>query len=468
MDMSFNRRAFLKTTAAAAAVLPTFNVLAREDRKITIGPDDDQVNVAVIGYGAEGEILTDATVKIPGVRIKAVCDIWPYRRKMARGRLRTLGHTVNIYEDYREMIDKEDKNIDAVIVATPDWMHAEHACYCLRHGKPVYCEEEMSNQLSRAREMVLAARESGLPLQIGHQRRSNPRYRHAINRVMRENKVLGRVTHAYGQWNRSVAPFTTVKSRLNIPIETLQKYGYENMEQFLNWRWFAKYGGGPMVDLGSHQIDLFFWVWDCCPISVTAIGGNDYYNRQMNDNVMAIYEFKTKEGLVNRALYQVLTTSSRGGFYEQFMGENGYLTLSEIAARGNTAAPEPGNKWDKFVKMGILNEAKAPVPQVVERSSNVALDARVTKAAAGMPLPVDLLKPAHMPHLENFFLAVRRKNPKLLNCDADLAYESAVAVLAANRSVAERKTVYFKPEEFKVPADAKHDPAKALGQQKKA
>lgn len=467
MDMSFNRREFLKTTAAAA-VLPTFNVLSREDRKITIGPDDATVNVAVIGYGAEGEILTDATVKIPGIRIRAVCDIWPYRRKMAKGRLGTLGHKVNVYEDYREMLDKEDKNIDACIIATPDWMHAEHACYCLRYGKPVYCEKEMSNQLYRAREMVLAARETGLPLQIGHQRRSNPRYRHAINRVMRENKVLGRITHAYGQWNRSVAPFTTVKSRLNIPIETLQKYGYENMEQFLNWRWFAKYGGGPMVDLGSHQIDLFFWVWDCCPISVTAIGGNDYYNRQMNDNVMAIYEFKTKEGLINRALYQVLTTSSRGGFYEQFMGENGYLTLSEIAARGNTAAPEPGNKWDKFVKMGILNEAKAPVPQVVERSSNVALDARVTKAAAGMPLPVDLLKPAHMPHLENFFFAVRRKNPKLLNCDAELAYESAVAVLAANRSVAERKTVYFKPEEFKVPAGAKHDPAKSLGQQKKA
>jgi len=63
---------------------------------------------------------------------------------------------------------------------------------------------------------------------------------------------------------------------------------------------------------------------------------------------------------------------------------------------------------------------------------------------------VDLLKPAHMPHLENFFDAVRTNNPKLLNCPADLAYESAVAVLAANTSVAERKTIYFKPEEFHV------------------
>ncbi len=459
-----NRRDFLKNSAAVAAVLPSFNILHAKDG--VIGPDDDQINVAVIGYGAEGEILTDDLVKIPGVRVTAVCDIWPFRAKMARGRLRTLGHTVNIYEDYREMLDKEDKNIDAVVVATPDWMHAEHACYCLRKGKPVYCEKEMSNQLSRAREMVLAARETGLPLQIGHQRRSNPRYMHAINRVMRENKVLGRVTHAYGQWNRSVAKFVTVRPRLNIKIETLQKYGYENMEQFLNWRWFSKYGGGPMVDLGSHQIDLFFWLWDCVPITVTAVGGNDYYKRQMNDNVMAIYEFKTKEGLINRAFYQVLTTSSRGGFYEQFMGENGYLTLSEISARGNTAAPEPGNDWSKFVKMGLLNEAKAPVALTLERSSDVSIDARVTKAAAGMPLPVELLKPAHMPHLENFLFAVRRKDPKLLNCDAELAYESAVAVLAANRSVAEGKTIHFKPEEFKVPADAKHDPAKAAGEQK--
>jgi len=454
MDMSINRRAFIKSTAAAAAILPTFNVLAQKKAE-TIGPDDDQVNVAVIGYGAEGEILTDAAMKIPGIRFKAVCDIWDYRRKMAKGRLKALGHEVNVYEDYREMLATEDKNIDCVIIATPDWMHAEHTCACLKAGKNVYCEKEMSNRLEKAKQMVLAQRETGKILQIGHQRRSNPRYMHAINRVIREANMLGRVTHAYGQWNRSVAPFLTVKgNRLVIPIDTLQKYGYENMEQFLNWRWFDKYGGGPMVDLGSHQIDLFFWVWDCAPISVTAIGGNDYYKRQMNDNVMAMYEFKTKEGLINRAYYQVLTTSSRGGFYEQFMGEDGSLTISEIAARGNTVQREvrgggpEESKWVEFAKQGLVVQPKKAVSREV--SSNVAIDARVTAAADGWPLPVDLLKPAHMPHLENFFLAVRRNKPELLNCPADLAYESAVAVLAANRSVAERKTVTFKPEEFKV------------------
>ena len=447
MDMTFNRRDFIKTTAAAAAFLPTFNILSQEAG--TIGPKDDQVNVAVIGFGAEGEILTNAAMKIPGVRFTAVCDIFERQRKLAKGRLKSLGHAINVYEDYREMLTTEDKNIDCVVIATPDWMHAEHTCACLRAGKHVYCEKEMSNQLVKAKEMVLAQRETGKLLQIGHQRRSNPRYMHAINRVIRESKMLGRVTHAYGQWNRSVAPFVTVKPILNIPTETLQKYGYENMEQFLNWRWFAKYGGGPMVDLGSHQIDLFFWAWDCAPISVTAVGGNDYYNREMNDNVMAIYEFKTHEGLINRAYYQVLTTSSRGGFYEQFMGENGSLTISEIAARGNAAQREVREgvpKWEPFAKMGLVLPVKKPVSASV--TSNAAIDVRVTAEADGWPLPVDLLKPAHMPHLENFFAAVR--HGEKLNCPADLAYESAVAVLAANRSVAERKTITFKPEDFKV------------------
>jgi hypothetical protein len=104
--------------------------------------------------------------------------------------------------------------------------------------------------------------------------------------------------------------------------------------------------------------------------------------------------------------------------------------------------------WEPFAKMGLVLPVKKPVAATV--TSNAAIDVRVTAEADGWPLPVDLLKPAHMPHLENFFLAVRRNKPDLLTCPADLAYESAVAVLAANRSVAEGKTIRFKPEDFHV------------------
>jgi len=300
--------------------------------------------------------------------------------------------------------------------------------------------------------MVLTQRETGKMLQIGHQRRSNPRYIHAIDKVIREAKMLGRVTHAYAQWNRSVAPFVTVHERAFAPAETLEKYGYENMEHLLNWRWFGKYGGGPMVDLGSHHIDLFFWIWDCVPISVTAIGGNDYYNREMNDNVMAMYEFKTKEGDINRAYYQVLTTNSSGGFHEKFIGENGTLKLAEITAAGNTVERETHSgvpSWESFIKQGLVRSLPKQPPELSKtQTANIAVDSRITPPPPGYPLPIELNKPAHMPHLENFFTAVRRNKPEILTCPADVGYESAVAVLAANVSVAKRETIYFKPEDF--------------------
>jgi predicted dehydrogenase len=90
---------------------------------------------------------------------------------------------VNGYEDYREMLDKE-KELDAVIIATPDFWHAPHTVDCLEAGKHVYCEKEMSNTLEGARRMVAAARETGKLLQIGHQRRSNPRYLHCYEKLL--------------------------------------------------------------------------------------------------------------------------------------------------------------------------------------------------------------------------------------------------------------------------------------------
>jgi hypothetical protein len=136
------------------------------------------------------------------------------------------------------------------------------------------------------------------------------------------------------------------------------------------------------------------------------------------------------------------------------MGENGSLTISEIAARGNAVQREVRaggpleSDWAVFAKQGLVVQPKKGVS--LEVTSNVAIDARMTVAADGWPMPVDLLKPAHMPHLENFFFAVRKNKPEALNCPALLAYESAVAVLAANESVAQRKTITFKPEDFAV------------------
>ncbi len=110
-----------------------------------------EINVALIGAGAQGQVLTDAMLRIPGLRFLAVCDIWDeYNQKRVVNSLARFKHEVRAYEDYREMLDKE-KEIDAVIIATPDFWHARHAVDCLKAGLHVYCEKEMSNTLEGAR-----------------------------------------------------------------------------------------------------------------------------------------------------------------------------------------------------------------------------------------------------------------------------------------------------------------------------
>ncbi|MBM3295613.1 MAG: gfo/Idh/MocA family oxidoreductase [Candidatus Aminicenantes bacterium] len=448
------RRDFLKSsTAAGLGAALTGRGAARDAGRIPprlsgaeTGPGAaDELRVGLIGSGEQGRILLESCLRIPGIRVAAVCDIWSYSRQYGQGYLRKHGQNPAAYEDYREMLAKE-KDLDAALVATPDWLHAEQTNACLAAGLHVYCEKEMSNSLDKARTMVEAARRTGKLLQIGHQRRSNPRYLHAIDALIRGRRILGRTGLAFAQWNRSKADLLGWPKTYVIPPEKLQAYGYDNMIQFRNWRWFRKFGGGPVVDLGSHQIDLFPWVFGANPSSVMAAGGSDFYkNREWFDNVMAIFEFETPEGAA-RAFYQVQTATKYGGFYEVFMGEDGAIQISEIVQRGNWAMREAhAPEWDSLVKEGLLL-SEAPVIQKID-TRNIFVDVRVTAEAGRWPIPVDLAKPAHQPHLENFFDAVRLGTP--LSCPAELAYESAVAVLKVNEAVRTKMPVRFKPSDFK-------------------
>lgn len=442
-EKKLSRRNFIKSSASAGlgiALAGTTFARGEEKKKKA-----KELNVAVIGTGTQGRILIESCLRIPGIRITAVCDIWEYSQRYASRYLKKYGHIVNVYEDYRDLLSKE-KNLDAVIVATPDWMHAEHANACMEAGLHVYCEKEMSNSLAKARTMVQTARRTGKLLQIGHQRRSNPRYIHAIDRLIREKKLLGRVSKAYAQWNRAKSDMLGWPKKYTMDQIKLEKYGYASMTHFRNWRWYKKYGGGPIVDLGSHQIDLFSWVFGVNPRSVMASGGIDYYkNREWYDNVMAIYEFKNDAGTA-RALYQVQTTTKHGGFYETFMGENGSIVMSEVPEKGNWAMREAhAPEWDSLVKEGLL-KSEAPSIQKID-TKNIFLDVRVTAEAGQWPFPIELAKPAHQPHLENFFNAIIYGTA--LNCPAELAYESAVAVLKVNEAVESRRLLKFRTEQFK-------------------
>jgi len=447
-EKKLSRRDFLKSSASAglgmamaggALTEASLSGMTQEKQKPT------ELRVALIGAGTQGRVLIESCLRIPGIRFVAVCDIWEYSQRYASRYLKKYGYTVNVYEDYQDMLNKE-KNLDAAIVATPDWMHAEHANACLESGLHVYCEKEMSNSLDSARTIVRTAGKTGKLLQVGHQRRSNPRYIHAIDHLIHEKNILGRVNAIYAQWNRAKSDMLGWPKQYTIDQGKLENYGYASMTEFRNWRLFKKYGGGPLVDLGSHQIDLFSWVYGSNPSSVVASGGIDYYkNWQWYDNAMTIYDFKTKEGTA-RAFYQVQTTTKHGGFYEVFMGENGSLQISEVPQRGNWAMREThAPEWDSLVKLGLLKSEAPPIQKV--DTKNIFLDVRVTAEAGRWPLPVEMAKPAHQPHLENFFNAILHGTP--LNCPPEVAYESAVAVLKANEVIETRRFLRFQPEHFR-------------------
>ena len=445
-----NRRSFLRSTAALGAGL----VLAPKSFGQTSAPKTEDINVALLGAGAQGRVLVDACLKIPGVRFKAVCDIWEeYNQKLLSRRLKAYRQEHNTYVDYREMLAGE-KDLDAVIIATPDFWHAEQTVACLEAGLHVYCEKEMSNTLEGARKMVEAAKKTGKLLQIGHQRRSNPRYIHCFDKLLKEVQILGRITIINGQWNHSAQPDQGWPVKAAIATETLNKYGFQSMEQFRNWRWYKGMGGGPIVDLGSHQIDIYNWFLGANPKSVIAGGGTDYYDKathQWYDNVMAIYEYETAKGTV-RAFYQTITTNSCQGYFENFMGDQGTLVISESAGRSDVYREASAPEWDKWVKMGYLSEPakkeEKPDAQHALRQTDAVLDVRETLAPPAYKLPVIFNDPYHKPHLENFFDAVRGKAK--LNCPAEVGYETAVTVLKVNEAVEAARKLNFEPEEFKV------------------
>jgi len=449
------RRRFLKRTAAVGAgLIAAPQILGAEK------PGTPPLNVAIIGAGTQGRVLVDQTFKIPGIRFKAVCDIWKnWSLRYATRLLKAHGHDVTGYIDYRDMLEKE-KGLQAVLVATPDWMHAEHTIACLEAGLSVYCEKEMSNDLAKARQMVLAARRTGNLLQIGHQRRSNPRYLHAKEKLLDEAHLLGRITQVYGQWNRSqfrTAPRLYAKTG---PLDeaTLAKYGYADMFEFRNWRWFKKYGGGPICDLGSHQIDIFGWFLDARPVSVYADGGTDYWDRyEWHDNVYALYRFETAHGTV-RALYETFSATSARSYYESFMGDEGTLTISEkpsqcrVYAEGELPDKDKKHAWRPWVERGYVIKVEekedendgAPKTQAEEILAVYGPSPKPDEFMFNVPLE----KSYHQPHLENFFNAVRGRAE--LTCPAEVGYETAVQVLKVHEALEADGPVAFGEEDFRV------------------
>jgi predicted dehydrogenase len=251
-----------------------------------------------------------------------------------------------------------------------------------------------------------------------------------------------------GQWNRAVAQDLGWPERYTIPADRLKQYGFKSMEQFRNWRWYKGLGGGPIVDLGSHQIDIYNWFLGGPPSAVIASGGLDYFDPKTHewyDTVMAIYEYETPSGRV-RAYYQTQTTNGSQGYFENFMGDQGTLVVSESELNypGLLYRDPNAPAWDEWVQRGWVTAPK--LQERKEEEETAVLDVRESISPDEHRIPVVLRDPYHQPHLQNFFDAVRGKAE--LNCPAEVGYESAVTVLKVNEAIDAKQRLSFRPEEF--------------------
>jgi predicted dehydrogenase len=448
------RREFLRLggMAGAGLILGAPSIL----RASTAATPSDALRVGFIGLGKQQEVLFHAMKNIPGLHYAAVCDIMKHRVGSAFARIRnTFGTEPARYTDAEEMLARE--KLDAVIVSTPDFWHARHTIWSLEAGCAVYCEKMMADTIEGARSMVEAMDRTGRLCQIGHQRRSNPRYIYTLNELLRRQKICGQIVNANGQWNRAVGSSQDIQVKASILPDraTLLKYGYgrpgreltleELQHRFLNWRWYKDLSGGPISDLGAHQIDIFNWFFGVQPSRVMASGGRNYFkDREHFDNVMCVFDYPTPDGGA-RAFYQVLTTTSAGaGYYESFMGIDGTVNISERAAytriyREAGTAPS----WDRLVNAGILKRAAAPAAAAPDPDSD-AIAAYESAAPEVYDLPGGLNKPPHQPHLENFFDAMRGQAK--LTCDARHALESEAPIFWVNPAAESGQTLIFTPE----------------------
>jgi predicted dehydrogenase len=444
-----NRREFLGATAAAGAGLLLTSCSQEETPKPAAAKSSglNAINVGLCGYGMEGAVLSESLMNIMNtgdIKVVALCDIWDYARNKGKNTYKANGFELNAYETYEDMLAGE-KDLQAVIVATPDFWHAPITNACLKAGLHVYCEKMMSNTLDGARSMVQTMRQTGKLLQIGHQRRSNPRYLFTLNRLLHEANFCGRLTAAQAQWNRAVTDDFGFPKHSEISPEKLAKFGYKDMHQFRNWRWFKGLGGGPLSDLGAHQIDIFTWWLGVTARSVFASGGLDYYtNHDWYDNAMVIYEFPLAKG-VARAFYQVQTTTSAGGgYFEMFMGDDGTIKMSEdpkLCAIYREARATSVS-WDDLVAKNYVRVKEMPA------SDDTKVDVRETAQLLQYEIPVFFNKPPHQPHLENFFKAIR--GTAKLNCPADEAFRSEYIIHKANESIGSQSRIEITPAETEV------------------
>jgi predicted dehydrogenase len=430
-----------------AAVAP--NVLPEQQ-------PNKQLRTAIVGCGRHGRALINACMKIADMRLVAVCDILPSALNSAKLYLEWEDIAVSAYADFAEMLaaccaggTQEQANLDAVIIATPDFVHAEQAVAAMNAGLHVYCESPMATNAADARRMIRTSKSTGRLLQIGFERRSEPRYRHAATKLVAPESLellLGTITHFETQANRRVHSELIWAERDTLAPEYLARYGYRSMNEYRNWRQYREYACGPCATYFAQQFDVFEWFFGVRPEKLIASGGPDYYAvGDCPDNASAILTYPFPHGVV-RSVGRVWSTTSGGGRlpFEHVFGTSGSLQTS-VSAEEFRVFAEPGfAKWNEFLRRGDLK--KMNVAPEGEDPNQIRV--RETGNVVPYLLPMEREESVFRLHVENFINAVFGKEP--LNCPGEQAFTSHIIAWCIDEAVAKGVTIDLPDELFVV------------------
>ena len=409
------RRGFLSTggTLAAGGVLA--RISSAQEEVV------DEIRLALVGCGKQGRVLLNACSGIPSITFTAVCDIQPTARRAASVYLEDADQEVRTYADLSEMIASEGDRVDAVLIATPDFVHADQAVAAFRVGWHVYCEAPMATTSGSARRMLAAAKESGRILQIGYERRSDPRYRHASQMFASSQDIfIGRLTHFRTQSYRRVHPEPVWSEREELSPQILEKHGFASMKEYRGWKHYRAYGCGQCFLNIAQQLDGMEWFFRASPERILANGGQDYHTYgDCVDNISSLMTYSLPQGIV-RGDSVVWTTTSGGGLppSEHFYGENGSVTLSLNAGEVKIYA-EPGlADWSELVRRGWLRKADESAP---DEDPNL-IRVRETGNVVTYLFPMERTESVTRLHLNNFVRACA--GLESLNCTGEDAFQS--------------------------------------------
>ncbi len=431
---------------------PEKKILGREKR---VSPND-KIRIATIGMGIMGFGDTQTALKVPGVELAGVCDL--YKGRLTRAR-EVFGKNIFTTGHYMEVLDRKD--IDAVIIAVSDNWHDRISIDALEKGKAAYCEKPMVHQISEGYGVIAAQQKTRRVYQVGSQRASSLLYEHA-RKLYRSGEIgtLNMVEasidrhSALGAWQYSIPPDaspetvdfkTFLRNAPKVPFDPIR---------FFRWRNYREYGTGIPGDLFVHLITgLHFITGSKGPTRIFASGGLRYWKdgRNVPDILLAIFDYpETPEHPAFQFTLKVNFVD--GGVSPEdsstkLIGSDGTISIgwSTVTLKRNKLPAAPGyGGWDSFNTFP-LEMQKAFVKQYdakygAPKNTPASTPDIVFSAPQGYDDRLD--------HFTNFFDSMR--TGKAVVEDAIFGLRAAAPALASNLSYFEQRVIHWDPVEMKV------------------